>query len=178
MCRRSLPVREPGICVWCGHQIQESWSMWEPRWRNRLSFTKPQGLVIWPPSIVMFSYNLLHSTLKMTRLLQQGFDVSPNHAIDSSVRGLWEVWQWLQVPVESSYQISFHKVNTRHSQITEIILLLHLLTIFFINRSPQNSFHSIQNHDDWWNWTTTAFLERLYDSAICHDKRVENEVHF
>ncbi|XP_042607838.1 polycystic kidney disease 1 like 1 [Cyprinus carpio] len=42
-------------------------------------------------------------------------------------------------------------------------------------KSPQNSFHSIQKHDDWWNWTTTAFLERLYDSAICHDKRVENE---
>ncbi|XP_043083010.1 polycystic kidney disease 1 like 1 [Puntigrus tetrazona] len=42
-------------------------------------------------------------------------------------------------------------------------------------KGPQNSFHSIQKHDDWWNWTTTAFLERLYDSAICHDKRVENE---
>ncbi|XP_016339315.1 polycystic kidney disease 1 like 1-like [Sinocyclocheilus anshuiensis] len=41
--------------------------------------------------------------------------------------------------------------------------------------SLQNSFHSIQKHDDWWNWTTTAFLERLYDSAICYDKRVENE---
>uniref|UniRef100_A0A673G3S9 Polycystic kidney disease 1 like 1 n=1 Tax=Sinocyclocheilus rhinocerous TaxID=307959 RepID=A0A673G3S9_9TELE len=32
-------------------------------------------------------------------------------------------------------------------------------------KSLQNSFHSIQKHDDWWNWTTTAFLERLYDSA-------------
>ncbi|XP_059380022.1 polycystin-1-like protein 1 [Carassius carassius] len=42
-------------------------------------------------------------------------------------------------------------------------------------KSLQNSFHSIQKLDDWWNWTTTTFLERLYDSAICHDKRVENE---
>lgn len=147
MCRCSLPVREPGICVWCGHRIQESWSMWEARWRNMLSFTKPQGLVICPASIVLFSYNRLHWTLKMTLLLQQGFDVSPNHAIDSSVRGLWKVWQWLQVPVESSYQISFHKVNTRHSQITAIILLLHLLTIFFYK---QESAKFISLHPKTW----------------------------
>lgn len=62
-----------------------------------------------------FSYNLLHLTLKMTPFIQQGFDVSSNHAVDSSVRDLWKVWQWLQVPFESSYQISFHKVKTRHS---------------------------------------------------------------
>lgn len=51
-------------------------------------------------------------------MLQQGFDVSPDHAVDSSVCDLWKVWQWLQVPFESGYQISFHKVNTWHSQIT------------------------------------------------------------
>uniref|UniRef100_A0A8C1U2C3 Uncharacterized protein n=1 Tax=Cyprinus carpio TaxID=7962 RepID=A0A8C1U2C3_CYPCA len=37
-----------------------------------------------------FSYNLLHLTLKMTPFIQQGFDVSSNHAVDSSVRDLWK----------------------------------------------------------------------------------------
>ncbi|XP_050953668.1 polycystic kidney disease 1 like 1 isoform X2 [Labeo rohita] len=40
-------------------------------------------------------------------------------------------------------------------------------------KSLQNSFHSIQKHEDWWNWTTTTFLERLYDNANCHDKRTD-----
>ncbi|XP_056110015.1 polycystic kidney disease 1 like 1 [Rhinichthys klamathensis goyatoka] len=42
-------------------------------------------------------------------------------------------------------------------------------------KGPQNSFHSIQKHADWWKWTTTTFLERLYDNANCHEKGIENE---
>ncbi|XDV47361.1 hypothetical protein PO909_017021 [Leuciscus waleckii] len=42
-------------------------------------------------------------------------------------------------------------------------------------KGPQNSFHSIQKHADWWKWTTTTFLERLYDDANCHEKGIENE---
>ncbi|KAI7792791.1 putative polycystic kidney disease protein 1-like 1 [Triplophysa rosa] len=44
------------------------------------------------------------------------------------------------------------------------------ITTYF-TKSQQNSFHSIQNHDDWWNWTSTTFLERLYHKNNGHDKR-------
>ncbi|XP_056594831.1 polycystic kidney disease 1 like 1 isoform X1 [Triplophysa dalaica] len=40
----------------------------------------------------------------------------------------------------------------------------------YFTKSQQNSFHSIQNHDDWWNWTSTTFLERLYHKTNGHDK--------
>ncbi|XP_067290401.1 polycystin-1-like protein 1 [Pseudorasbora parva] len=42
-------------------------------------------------------------------------------------------------------------------------------------KSLQNSFYSIQKHDDWWKWTTTTFIERLYDNANRHDKGIQNE---
>ncbi|XP_073796725.1 polycystin-1-like protein 1 isoform X2 [Danio rerio] len=42
-------------------------------------------------------------------------------------------------------------------------------------KSLQNSFHSIQKHDDWWNWTTTSLLEKLYNNADNQDERQEHD---
>nr|XP_055037858.1 LOW QUALITY PROTEIN: polycystic kidney disease 1 like 1 [Misgurnus anguillicaudatus] len=44
--------------------------------------------------------------------------------------------------------------------------LNHAITTHF-TKGPHNSFHSIERQDDWWNWTASTFLEKLYHS---HDK--------